>query len=396
MRCTLNPKRTSETFSQYLYPMKRLILLEHAAHFEVARSYALLFAAAGWEVVLAVNEQNAGFLRPVFEGKKEISFHVLIKGGQEADYWSALDDLIKNSNLVIVCSHEKRSGGLWHKSGNTPWYLVIHDGYNYLNPLRHLAWGGGPIQWLRIGKYLATGYFSKRKKSAVQYDGWITPVPWPQEWQAQSGVNKVVYLPFLWNESQSRPASEGFQIVIPGTVNLRSRDYQMVTWVLELLASRDLKSGLKVTLLGKINGKSERHLLYTMQKICGAAIELTYYTKAIDSQTFDHIMEEADLLWLPLHRQWQYGVVLEEGGISCLSGNIGDWVRFGKKALVPAHYPSPEILEEKRWTYKDGQEAADLIVALFEKKNQHKEEYTQDKIFADFNAQQIARVNALL
>ena len=106
-------------------------------------------------------------------------------------------------------------------------------------------------------------------------------------------------------------------------------------------------------------------------------------------------MEEADLLWLPLHQQWQYGVVMEEGGISCLSGNIGDWVRFGKKALVPAHYPSPEILEEKRWTYKDGQEAADLITTLFEQKLQHKEEHSQDKIFADFNAQQIARVNAL-
>ncbi len=376
--------------------MKRLILLEHAAHFEVARSYALLFAAAGWEVVLAVNEQNAGFLRPVFEGKKEISFHVLIKGGHEADYWSALDELIKNSNLVIVCSHEKRSGGLWHKSGKTPWYLVIHDGYNYLNPLHHLAWKGGPLQWLRITKYLVSGYFTQRKKSAALYDGWLTPVPWPQVWQKKSGVKKVVYLPFLWNESQSQPTSTGFQIVIPGTVNLRSRDYQMVNRVLELLASRDLKSGLKVILLGKINGKSERHLLYTMQKICGAAIELSYFTKAIDSQTFDHIMEEADLLWLPLHRQWQYGVVMEEGGISCLSGNIGDWVRFGKKALVPAHYPSPEILEEKRWTYKDGQEAADLITTLFEQKLQHKEEHSQDKIFADFNAQQIARVNALL
>lgn len=375
--------------------MKRLILLEHAAHFEVARSYALLFAAAGWEVVLAVNEQNAGFLRPVFEGKKEISFHVLIKGGHEADYWTALDELIKNSNLVIVCSHEKRSGGLWHNNGKTPWYLVIHDGYNYLNPLHHLAWKGGPLQWLRIAKYLVSGYFTQRKKSAALYDGWLTPVPWPQEWQKKSGVKKVVYLPFLWNESQSKPTSEGFQIVIPGTVNLRSRDYQMVNRVLELLASRDLKSGLKVILLGKINGKSERHLLYTMQKICGAAIELSYFTKAIDSQTFDHIMEEADLLWLPLHQQWQYGVVMEEGGISCLSGNIGDWVRFGKKALVPAHYPSPEILEEKRWTYKDGQEAADLITTLFEQKLQHKEEHSQDKIFADFNAQQIARVNAL-
>lgn len=376
--------------------MKRLILLEHAAHFEVARSYALLFSAAGWEVVLAVNEQNAGFLRPVFEGKNEISFHVLIKGGQEADYWSALDELIKNSNLVIVCSHEKRSGGLWHKSGKTPWYLVIHDGYNYLNPLHHLAWKGGPLQWLRITKYLVTDYFTQRKKSAALYDGWLTPVPWPQKWQKKSGVKKVVYLPFLWNESQSQPTYAGFQIVIPGTVNLRSRDYQMVSRVLELLASKDLKSGLKVILLGKINGKAERHLLYTMQKICGAAIKLTYYTKAIDSQNFDNIMEAADLLWLPLHRQWQYGVVMEEGGISCLSGNIGDWVRFGKKALIPAHYPTPEILEEKRWTYKDVSEAANLITTLCEQKFQHKVLYTQDKIFVDFNAQQIARVNALL
>ena len=69
--------------------MKRLILIEHAAHFEVARSYALLFAAAGWEVVMAVNEQNADYLRPVFQERAEVSFHILKNGEQEADYWSA-------------------------------------------------------------------------------------------------------------------------------------------------------------------------------------------------------------------------------------------------------------------------------------------------------------------
>ena len=254
---------------------------------------------------------------------------------------------------------------------------------------------GGPVQWLRLLKYGLTGYFRKRKMSALQYDGWLTPVEWPQQWITKSGAKKIVYLPFLWNESACKSHNEKLHLVIPGTVNLRSRVYVMVAKVLEILANRVTNGGLKLTLLGKINGKSERHLLYTMQKICGAAIELSYFTKAIDSQTFDHIMEEADLLWLPLHQQWQYGVVMEEGGISCLSGNIGDWVRFGKKALVPAHYPSPEILEEKRWTYKDGQEAADLITTLFEQKLQHKEEHSQDKIFADFNAQQIARVNAL-
>ncbi len=375
--------------------MKRLILLEHAAHFEVARSYALLFAAAGWEVVLAVNEQNADYLRPVFQERAEVSFHILKNGEQEADYWSALDRIVDNSNLVIVCSHEKRAGGLVDDHWHTPAYLVIHDGFNYLDPLSHLVWKGGPVQWLRLLKYGLTGYFRKRKMSALQYDGWLTPVEWPQQWITKSGAKKIVYLPFLWNESACKSHNEKLHLVIPGTVNLRSRDYVMVAKVLEILANRVTNGGLKLTLLGKINGKSERHLLYTMQKICGAAIELSYFTKAIDSQTFDHIMEEADLLWLPLHQQWQYGVVMEEGGISCLSGNIGDWVRFGKKALVPAHYPSPEILEEKRWTYKDGQEAADLITTLFEQKLQHKEEHSQDKIFADFNAQQIARVNAL-
>lgn len=371
--------------------MKRLILIEHAAHFEVARSYALLFASAGWEVVLAVNEQNADYLRPVFQERAEVSFHILKNGEQEADYWSALDRIVDNSNLVIVCSHEKRAGGLVDDHWNTPAYLVIHDGFNYLDPLSYLVWKGGPVQWLRLLKYGLTGYFRKRKKLALQYDGWLTPVEWPQQWMAKSGAKKIVYLPFLWNESSCQSHNEKLHLVIPGTVNLRSRDYVMVAKVLEILANRVTNGGLKLTLLGRIKGKSERHLLYTMLKISGSAIELNYFTNTIDSQTFDGIMEAADLLWLPLHKQWQYGVVMEKGGISCLSGNIGDWVRFGKMAMIPDHYPTPALLGEKRKSYRNATEAAQLIFELMQNPRSDAEKDNNSEIFTAFNVQQIER-----
>lgn len=370
--------------------MKRVIILEHAAHFEVARAYARIFTAAGWEVVLSVNEQNATFLHPVFDGCSTVTFQVLRAGSDEEQYWTRLDQIIENSNLVIVCSHETRGGGLLDKRGKTPWYLVIHDGFNYLDPLRHLAWKGGIFQWLRIGKYIFSAYFSKRKKSALLYDGWLTPVEWPQEWVTKSGAKKVVYLPFLWNETTTQPHNEKLHLVIPGTVNLRSRDYYMVADALELLSNKVREKGIKITLLGKYKGKKERHLIYMMLKSCGPKIELNYFYEHIDSQEFDAIMQSADLLWLPLHNEWQYGVVMEKGGVSCLSGNIGDWVRFGKTVMIPSHYPVPPLLHSKSKIYHNVNEAVDLILGHIPA---NAEQSTPD-VFTIFNHQQIERVKS--
>ena len=162
--------------------MKHLLLIEHAAHFEVARAYALMFLARGWRVTLAINEKNQAYLNHILGNKEHVRQLVLKEGSDKSLYGIEVDKAASAADLIIVCSHENNKGELIHNRWKTPCYLVIHDGYNYCDPYRHLVWKGGLPQWLRIVKYLATAYFRKRIQSARKYDGWLTPVEWPGQW----------------------------------------------------------------------------------------------------------------------------------------------------------------------------------------------------------------------
>lgn len=331
--------------------MNHLLLIEHAAHFEVARAYAGMFLAAGWKVTLALNEKNAGFLEGVFGESDQLTFFVLKHSDDQAGYWSELSDRAERANLVIVCSHENNAGGLVHRKWKTNSYLVIHDGFNYIDPLGHLEWGGGLRQWLRIVKYFATGYFRKRIKSAHQYDGWLTPVEWPESWKNKSKVAEVLYLPFLWNEGIGSVKSDCFHIVVPGTVNQRSRDYLSVKKLIQRMANTSGLPPCKITLLGKAASPAEVKLVNEMKKAATQNVALVTFDNHLGSADFDAIMRSADLLLLPLQPSWQYGVVREIGGISCLSGNIGDMVRYGKMALIPKHYHLHPLLKEYVFFY---------------------------------------------
>lgn len=350
--------------SPYLYPMNHLLLIEHAAHFEVARAYAGMFLAAGWEVTLAVNESNAGFLKGIFEGNERVSFLVARDNEDKVQYWSQVSELAERAKLVIVCSHENNAGGLVDKKWKTTSYLVIHDGFNYIDPLGHLEWEGGVRQWLRIVKYLVSGYFSKRIQSARQYDSWLTPVEWPEAWKHKCKMAKVLYLPFLWNEGNFPVKNDIFHIVVPGTINQRSRDYQLIKKLIQRLASTTIVPSCKITLLGKAASPAEIQLVNEMKMATTQNVTLVTFDNHLSTAHFDAIMRSADLLLLPLQPSWQYGVVKEIAGISCLSGNIGDMVRFGKRALVPKHYPLHPLIA-KNVVYYDPLKEDELLDLIF-------------------------------
>ena len=336
--------------------MNHLLLIEHAAHFEVARAYAMMFLAAGWKVTLAINEKNHGFLAHVMDGKNHVQQLVLKAREDEKVYWKEVDKVASEADLIIVCSHENGMSGLIHDRWKAPCYLVIHDGYNYLDPYGHLVWKGGLWQWMRIVKYTASGYFKKRIQSARQYDGWLTPVDWPEEWKIKSKMSRVLFLPFLWYEGMEAVKSEKFHIVVPGTINQRSRDYELVKRLVERMNFGPNLPPCRITLLGKASSDYEKKMVEEIKNLSSNQVELVTFAQHINGAEFDAIMQSADLLFLPLQPSWQYGVVAEKGGLSCLSGNIGDMVRFGKKALLPKQYKIHSLLHENAFFYDDRDE----------------------------------------
>lgn len=178
------------------------------------------------------------------------------------------------------------------------------------------------------------------------FDGIIVPSPQMKSYAEGKKVLKpIVALPFLYNEHlpviHHRDTTT---IVIPGTVNQRSRDYYMVLETLQCMNSNGFDCPVNLILLGQCKGKEAMRIKEQFLALKFHWLQVSTYDEAVPQATYDRLMLEADFYLLPLQRKWTYGIVNERGGTTCLSGNIGDMVRYGMPVLLPKSYQIEENL----------------------------------------------------
>ena len=69
-------------------------------------------------------------------------------------------------------------------------------------------------------------------------------------------------------------------------------------------------------------------------------ISIKYFTEKVPQNIFDEYLQKADILWCPIQQETKFFSQKEIYGITKMSGNIGDAVKFGKLAVFPENYPS--------------------------------------------------------
>ena len=87
---------------------------------------------------------------------------------------------------------------------------------------------------------------------------------------------------------------------------------------------------------------------------------------------FDDYMQKANILWCPIQQETEFFSQKEIYGITKMSGNIGDAIKFGKLAIFPENYPSKYafIISEK----------VSLEDALFVKKEIDFSDFNKEKV----------------
>lgn len=325
--------------------MNRIAIIELAGHFEVARAYAKMALESGFSVLMVVNESNHLQLKVVFNDEDKIVW--LVAHDHSLDnFLSANKLIIDQCSLVICCTPEQKNGTVISKEWQATTYLVIHDVNNYFEVVKNINTSGGLRQLLRIAKYYFTGYFSKRKKALHTFEGIIVPSPAIKAYTAvRTAMQSIVSLPFFYNEH--RPViynHDHTTIVIPGTVNQRSRDYNMVYETLHCMNANGFDRPVNLILLGQCKGQEALKIRQKFLDMNFHWLQLTTFEAAVPQSTYDRLMLEADFYLLPLQHQWRYGIVNEIGGTTCLSGNIGDMVRYGMPVLLPNGYQIQEEL----------------------------------------------------
>ncbi|AZI68791.1 hypothetical protein [Cloacibacterium normanense] len=181
--------------------------------------------------------------------------------------------------------------------------------------------------------------------------------------------DKYKFLPIFYTKFLEKPKNETYTIVIPGAVSQKRRDYEKV-----------LKSIIKfhfpfeIIFLGKASGK-ELEMLQDFEQSKPENISIKYFKEKVPQDVFDDYMQKADVLWCSIQQETEFFSQKEIYGITKMSGNIGDAVKFGKLAVFPEDYPSKYsfIIPEK----------GSLGDFLFTKKDVDFSEFSKEKVLQE-------------
>lgn len=176
-------------------------------------------------------------------------------------------------------------------------------------------------------------------------------------------------LPIFYTKFSEKSDNPIFTIVIPGAVSQKRRDYERV-----------LKSIIKfhfpfeIIFLGKAQGK-ELEILQDFEQSKPENISIKYFTEKVPQDVFDDYMQKADILWCPIQQETEFLSQKELYGITKMSGNIGDAVKFVKLAVFPENYPS-----QYPFTIPEKESLGDF---LFTKKDVDFSEFSKEKVLQE-------------
>ena len=202
-------------------------------------------------------------------------------------------------------------------------------------------------------------------------------------------------LPIFYTKFFDKPDNETFTIVIPGAVSQKRRNYDKIikelknlelnfdnyefrrneTFVENNLQEKGSSVGttqnLEIIFLGKAQG-NELEILQNFEQNKPENISIKYFTEKVPQNIFDDYMQKANILWCPIQQETEFFSQKEIYGITKMSGNIGDAIKFGKLAIFPENYPSKYafIISEK----------VSLEDALFVKKEIDFSDFNKEKV----------------
>jgi len=185
----------------------------------------------------------------------------------------------------------------------------------------------------------------------------------------RSSEESFTFLPIFYTKLLEKSNHPIFTIVIPGEVSQKRRDYERV-----LKSIKIFHFPFEIIFLGKAQGK-ELEMLQDFEQSKPENISIKYFTEKVPQDVFDDYMQKADILWCPIQQETEFFSQKEIYGVTKMSGNIGDAVKFGKLAVFPENYPSnyPFIIPEK----------GSLGDFLFTKKDVDFSEFSKEKVLQE-------------
>lgn len=165
--------------------------------------------------------------------------------------------------------------------------------------------------------------------------------------ELMSKKNNLEFLPIYYNQFKSENLqNDSIKIVIPGAVSQSRKDYN--SFFEKLSKFKNTGIIYEIIFLGKASGKELVKLNQILNQI-PQFIKIQFFENKIPQQEFDDWMNKADVLYCPIQNETEFFSIKEIYGKTKISGNIGDAIKYGKRAIFPETYESDLefIIKEK-------------------------------------------------
>jgi hypothetical protein len=160
------------------------------------------------------------------------------------------------------------------------------------------------------------------------------------------------------------PVQEDINIVIPGAVDGRRRDYEQAFRLMELLENAKVFS--TVIFLGRFYDEYGKKILQKGKTVLHTFSELKYYAfETVPQPEFDRVMNAAHFVFIPSVVTTIMGDgVMEQYGVTMSSGNLFDAIKYAKPFIIPELLRIDPFLEKSCFRYKKIDEIAALLLSL--------------------------------
>ncbi len=172
-------------------------------------------------------------------------------------------------------------------------------------------------------------------------------------------VPNGVFEEHIFRQTQPLP-TECINIVVPGTIEKRRRNYDQVFELMKKLM--ESKITFTITFLGKLYKDYGQGIL-ALSKTWNAKYNNLYYyeSEEVNQLEFDRVMASATILFLPLEIETIFDDdIAEICGTSTTSGNITEVIRHAKPFIIPKLLALDPLLEKACFRY----DSIDDIVAF--------------------------------
>jgi glycosyltransferase involved in cell wall biosynthesis len=171
----------------------------------------------------------------------------------------------------------------------------------------------------------------------------------------------VLTLPYAIYEHSKLPeiTDEKINFVVPGTIDLRRRDYHSVLDSFET-ASADAKN-IMLTLAGKAVWDYGMEILKKCKKLKEKGLQIRWYDDFIPQPEYEKILHGCDVIISPVNMEMPFGTENEIYGLSKATGATFDMARYAKPGIMPDIFNVPDELTGSVLKYSDVDELTQII-----------------------------------